>query len=140
MLILCNIYYHIVNILCNQDEIEVIIVKKSLSTNGNTWQLYISKPIAKMMGITEQERFVLLTIQNKILTVQAINNENLDSVKDLLTKKLIKRSAGYGLNLPLPILELMDINPETDILEINIEGRYLIIKKVITADSNSLST
>ncbi len=130
MLILCNIYYHIVNILCNQDEIEVIIVKKSLSTNGNTWQLYISKPIARMMGITEQERFVLLTIQNKILTVQAIKNEKLDSVKDLLTKKLIKRSAGYGLNLPLPILELMDINPETDILEIDIEGRDLIIKKV----------
>ena len=83
-----------------------------------------------MMGITEQERFVLLTIQNKILTVQAIKNEKLDSVKDLLTKKLIKRSAGYGLNLPLPILELMDINPETDILEIDIEGRDLIIKKV----------
>lgn len=129
MLTLCNIYYHIVNILCNQDEFEVIIVKKSLSTNGNTWQLYISKPIARMMGITEQERFVLLTIQNKILTVQAIKNEKLDSVKDLLTKKLIKRSAGYGLNLPLPILELMDINPETDILEIDIEGRDLIIKK-----------
>ena len=56
-------------------------------------------------------------------------SEKLDSVKDLLTKKLIKRSAGYGLNLPLPILELMDINPETDILEIDIEGRDLIIKK-----------
>ena len=104
-------------------------MKKSLSTNGNTWQLYISKPIAKMMGITEQERIVLLTIQNKILTVKAINNEKLGMVKDFLTKKLIKRSAGYGLNLPLPILELIDINPETDLLEIDIEDRDLIIKK-----------
>ena len=44
-------------------------MKKSLSTNGNTWQLYISKPIAKMMGINEQNKIVVLTIQNKTLTV-----------------------------------------------------------------------
>jgi len=106
-------------------------VKKSLSTNGNTWQLYISKPIAKMMGISEQNKIVTLTIQNKILTVRVINNADLDKANNLLNKKLIKRSAGYGLNLPLPILELLDINPETDLLEINLEERDLKIKKAI---------
>ena len=106
-------------------------MKKSLSTNGNTWQLYISKPIAQLMGITTQNRTVLLTIENKILTVKLIKNENLDKVKDLLTKKLIKRSVGFGLNLPLPILELIDINPENDLLEIDIQGKDLIIKKSI---------
>lgn len=111
--------------------IEVIILKKSLSTNGNTWQLYISKPIAKLMGITTNDKTVLLTIKNKILTVQLIKNEDLDRVSDLLIKKLIKRSAGYGLNLPLPILELMDVNPEQDLLDIEIQEKDLIIKKSI---------
>ena len=92
-------------------------MKKALTTNGNTWQLYISKPIAQLMGITSQNRTVLLTLENKILTTKLIKNDDLEKVKDLLTKKLIKRSAGYGLNLPLPILELMDINPEQDFLE-----------------------
>ena len=106
-------------------------MKKSLSTNGNTWQLYISKPIAKMMGINEQNKIVVLTIQNKTLTVRAIKNTDIDKVNNLLNKKLIKRSAGYGLNLPLPILELLDINPEIDLLEINLEEKDLIIKKAM---------
>ena len=106
-------------------------MKKFLSTNGNTWQLYISKPVAQLMGINTENRTVLLTIENKILTVILIKNENLDKVKYLITKKLIKRSAGFGLNLPLPILELIDINPENDLLEIDIQGKDLIIKKSI---------
>ncbi len=83
------------------------------------------------MGITAKERTVLLTIENKILTVLIIKNDELNKVKDLLTKKLIIRSSGYGLNLPLPILELIDINPEKDLLEIEIQGKKLIIKKAI---------
>lgn len=106
-------------------------MKKSLTTNGNTWQLYISKPIAQLMGITIQDRTVLLTIENKILTVRLVKNEEIEKVKDLLTKKLIRRSAGFGLNLPLPILELIDINPEKDLLEIEVQGKDLIIKRSV---------
>ena len=104
-------------------------MKKNLTTNGNTWQLYISKPIAKLMGISAQNKIVLLTIENKILTVKLVKNDDLENVKDLLTKNLIKRSAGFGLNLPLPILELIDVNPEFDSLEIDIQGKNLIIRK-----------
>ena len=116
------------------NKIKEFILRKTLTTNGNTWQLYISKPIAKLMGITQEDRIVLLTIENKTLTVKAITSDELDKVKDLLIKKLIKRSAGFGLNLPLPILELIDINPELDLLEINIQGKNLIIKKSIELD------
>ena len=74
------------------NKLKEYILKKTLSTNGNTWQLYISKPIAKLMGITPQNKTVLLTIENKTLTVEVIKNEELDKVKDFLIKKLIKRS------------------------------------------------
>lgn len=104
-------------------------LKKSLTTNGNTWQLYLSKPIIKLMGITETQHSVLLTIKNKILTVRCINKNEEHDLSHLLIKKLIKRSAGYGLNLSLPILELLDINPEIDFIDINIEGKNLIIRK-----------
>ena len=47
----------------------------------------------------------------------------------VLIKKLIKRGSGYGLNLPLPILELLEINPVTDILDVDIQNDKLVIKK-----------
>ena len=72
-----------------------------------------------------------MKINNKILTIELVKNEDLKNVKDLLTKKLIKRSAGYGLNLPLPILELIDINPEKDLLEIEIQDKKLLLKKAL---------
>ncbi len=104
-------------------------MKKALKTNGNSWQLYLSKPIAKLMGISETEYTVLLTIENKTLNIKRINKDEKTKYENRLIKKLIKRSSGYGLNIPLPILELLEINPENDMLDINIEGDILIIKK-----------
>ena len=89
----------------------------------------MSKPIIQLLGISDKEYTVLLTIENKILTVRRIDKTNIKKFENLLTKKLIKRSSGYGLNLSLPILELLDINPEIDMLDINVEGDKLIISK-----------
>lgn len=58
--------------------------------------------------------------------VQKVDSDTTDS---LLVKKLIKRSAGYGLNFPIPILELLEINPEEDLLEINVDEDRLVIQK-----------
>lgn len=102
-------------------------MKKTLTTNGNSWQLYINKPIAQMIGINENEYTVSFVIKNKILYIEKTGN--ITAHKNLYTKKLIKRSAGYGLNLPLPILELLEINPENDMVEINIDENKLIVEK-----------
>ncbi len=102
-------------------------MQKSLTTNGNTWQLYINKPIAQLIGVNPNEYSVSLVIKNKTLFVEKVCETTVK--ENLCVKKLIKRSAGYGLNLPLPILELLDINPEEDMIEVNVDENRLVIQK-----------
>lgn len=107
-----------------------MLLKKQLVAAGNTWQLYINKPIVKLMGINKEECTVLLRIENKSLIVQKIKNEDIDIHKNnALIKKLIKRTSGYGLNLTQPIIELLEIDPEKDLILIDIDKNTLTIKK-----------
>ena len=103
-------------------------MKKTLTTNGNSWYLYIHKPIADMLGINSEEYTVNLKIEKQVLCVSK-NRKNAKNTA-FLTKKLIKRSSGFGLNFPLPILELLEIDPEKDVLDINLVENKLEIKKV----------
>lgn len=104
-------------------------MKKFLTSHGNTWQLYINKPIAQLLGITSGDYTVNLEIKNKVLYVKKISQNEFENYKDLLCKKLIKRNSSYGLNIPVPILELLEINPETDMVDFEIDGVILIIRK-----------
>ena len=104
-------------------------MKKYLSAYGNTWQLYISKPIAQIMGITQDEYTVNLTIENKVLHVKKIPNNELEKYKNLLCKKLVKRNSSFGLTIPMSILEVLDINPEKDMINFEINGLILSINK-----------
>lgn len=104
-------------------------MKTNLQTNGNTWHLYINKTIIKFLGITNTERTVLLTLENNILHIRKISNEEIDNFKHLFCKKLVKRGSGYGLNFPISLLKLLDINPEKDQIEFDINGQILTIKK-----------
>lgn len=102
-------------------------MKKTLTTNGNTWQLYLTKTISQFLGLTPQEYTVQFKITNKTLYVEKYTSKQKED--GLLLRKLIKRSAGFGLNFPISVLELLEINPEEDLVDINIEGNKLIIKK-----------
>ncbi|MBP3924456.1 hypothetical protein J6E39_04360 [bacterium] len=104
-------------------------MKKQLTTNGNSWHLYIKKPIAQLMGITPDEYTVIINVENKTLYVRKIKNNELEQVKDLMHKKLLKRGSGYGLSIQVALLELLEINPEKDMVEFEINGQTLTIKK-----------
>lgn len=99
---------------------------KKLTANGNSWVLYINKSFADSMGITKDSRYVNLKFKNKVLYI----NLDVDN-SGLLIKKLLKRGGGYGLIMTLPFLELLDINPEKDMVEVNIDENKLIIQKAI---------
>lgn len=101
-------------------------MKKNLATNGNSWMIYINKPIAKMLGIKPEERMVMLNIRRNILYVTKTTDVSTENAN---IKRLIKRGGGYALTLPIPILELLNINPEIDSVEINVEENKLIIEK-----------
>ena len=81
------------------------------------------------MGINKDKCYVLLTINSKVLTVKAIQNSDVEKYKNFNVKKLIKRGVGYGLNFTQTILELLDINPENDLLDISIDSDILTVYK-----------
>lgn len=56
-------------------------------------------------------------------------NNELEKYKDLMHKKLLKRGSGYGLSLQVALLELLEVNPEKDMVEYEVNGQVLTIKK-----------
>ena len=103
-------------------------MKKALQANGNSWQLYINKPLADIIDITSKNYVVSLIIREKIISVKLHNIANKTNI-GVLTKKLIKRGSGYGLNISKPLLAVLDINPEVDVVDIDIYENMLVIKK-----------
>jgi len=53
-----------------------------------------------------------------------------------MKKKMYKSGNAWALLIPKPILGLLDINPETDEAELEVEGKVLKVKKA-AKDSNS---
>lgn len=101
---------------------------KTLTERGNGWLLIIPKAIIKLLGLNPEESKVQFKIKNKILYIKEIFPDNPDYQK-YLVKPLSKKNSSYGLYMPNSILELLDIMPETDKLNLTVEDNVLIIKK-----------
>lgn len=105
-------------------------MKKSLTSTGNGWEIHIPKPILKLLNINPVDTKVLFEIKNKILYISQINPfEDSEKYKNALTKKFTKRGGGYSLFMSQTILELIDINPEVDKAELEVDDKILKIKK-----------
>ncbi len=105
-------------------------MKKSLTSNGNGWELHIPKPILKLLNINPVNTKVLFEIKSKVLYITKIDSD-LDDIKykDALIKKFTKRGGGYSLFMSLTILNLLDVEPEKDMVEIEVDDKILKIKK-----------
>lgn len=101
---------------------------KNLTARGNGWHLGIHKNIIKLLGVNPETASMQFKIKNKILYVQEILPDNPDYEKYLI-RPFSKKNTGWGFYMPNSILELLDINPETDQVELEIEDTTLIIKK-----------
>ncbi len=105
-------------------------MKKSLTSNGNGWELHIPKPILKLLNINPIDTKVLFEIKNKVLYVTQLDfNYDSERYKNALVKKFTKRGGGYSLFISQVILELININPELDKVEIEVDDKILKIKK-----------
>jgi len=101
---------------------------KKLTARGNGWFLNIPKPIIKLLGLNPETSSVQFKIINKILYVKEIFPDNPDFDK-YLVRKLSKKNSSRGLYMPNSILELLEINPESDLINIDVEDNVLIVKK-----------
>lgn len=104
-------------------------MKKKLSVSGNGWDIHISKAVLKLVGFNPPESKALFTIKNKILFIENITAEQIDSHKDFMVRNFAKSGGGWGLYLPNDVLALLEINPEIDLVDYEVDGRILKIKK-----------
>lgn len=105
-----------------------IIMKTKLISQGNSWGFYLNKTWAQLMGITPDNYTVVLYIEKQTLFVAHCSNEKFSN-HNIITKKLIKRGSGYTITLTLPILQLLELNPADESVEINLENNILTIEK-----------
>ncbi len=102
---------------------------KKLTVRGNGWLLSIPKTIIKLLGIANPETDkVQFKIKNKVLYVQEIQPDS-PNIEKYLVRGFSKQNSGFGFYMPNSILELLEINPETDSVSLEIEDTVLIIKK-----------
>lgn len=104
-------------------------MKKKLKSSGNGWELYFSKPILKLLGYNPKEIKVLITSKNKTLFVEPISNQDLEKFENNMVRNFQKSGGSYGLYMPAPLIEVLEINPEIDFIDIEINENKLIIKK-----------
>lgn len=104
-------------------------MKKKLTTSGSGWELYLAKPILKLMGIDPKLSKVLFKIEKKVLIIREVKADESDNVKNFMVRKFTKSGSGWALYIPNTIIELLDINPVYDFIEYEIDDNLLTIKK-----------
>lgn len=104
-------------------------MKKHLRESGMGWKIYISKPILKLLGANPKTMKALFTVKGKTLEITAIKPEEVDNSENLMLRNFGKSGSGWGLYIPNPILELLEINAEVDLIEYEIYEKVLTIKK-----------
>ncbi len=105
-------------------------MKKKLTTSGSGWELYLAKPILKLMGIDPKNSLVLFRIEKKVLIIKEIKSDKLEDTKNLMIRKFTKSGSGWALYIPNTILELLDINPVEDYVEYEVDNEILKIRKI----------
>ena len=107
-------------------------MKKSLTSNGNGWELHVPKPVLKLLNINPLETKMLFEIKSKVLYITKLNiDEKYKKYENALIKKFTKRGGGYSLFMSIVLLELIDVNPEKDLVEIEVDDKTLKVKKAI---------
>ncbi len=56
-----------------------------------------------------------------------------------MKKKLSRSGSGWALFMPKTLLELVDVNPETDMLEVKVENDVIKITKAVIGDQDPVS-
>lgn len=103
-------------------------MKKSLTQRGNGWALIVPKDIIKLIGVEPKTAKLKFEFKDKVLYISEIFPNNPDFNK-CLVRQFSKKDSSWTLYMPNSIIGLLRIDPETDGLEIDVDGQTLIIKK-----------
>ena len=103
-------------------------MKKFLTARGNGWALIVPKDVIKLLGINPESAKLKFEMKGKTLFVQEVLENDIDMQKYLI-RKFARKNTSWTLYMPNSILELLKIKPEEDMVELEVDGQILIIKK-----------
>ena len=106
-------------------------MKKHLLNSGGSWYTYLSKPVMQLLCIDPQKSKLLFTVKGDVLYIREVFDHEIQKLQNPLIKKLTRKGSGYSIYISFYVLEIMNINPEVDMVEISVEDKTLIIKKAV---------
>lgn len=104
---------------------------KQLKASGNGWELYFSKSFLKLLGYNPVTTKVLMTFKNKTLFIEPVSADIVDNLKDNMVRGFQKSGSSHSLYFPNTLIEVLEIIPDTDFIDIEVEGSILKIKKLV---------
>lgn len=105
-------------------------MKKFLTARGNGWALIVPKDVIKLLGIIPETAKLKFEIKGGILFVQEVSSNNVD-IEKCLIRRFTRKNTSWTLYMPNSIIELLKIKPEEDMVELEVDGQMLMIKKVM---------
>ena len=102
---------------------------KKLAIRDNSSFVYLTKPMLQLLRIIPKDAKFLFTIKNKILYIDKVSDEQLSDTDMQFVTKIRKIGSGYGIYMAKSILELIDVNPLEDFVDMTVEEQTIVIKK-----------
>jgi antitoxin component of MazEF toxin-antitoxin module len=96
-------------------------VIKNFFKIGNSWGIFIPKPLLEILKINPDLDKIDLQIENYVLKLKRGDKT--------ATRGLTNSGNGWALIIPKILLEILKINPEMDKVELQIENNILKISK-----------
>ncbi len=104
-------------------------MKRQLKPSGNGWTLCFTKPLLKLLGYNPLTTKVLLTAKNNTICIEPINENDSEIYQDCMVRKFQKNGGSYAIYLPLALIEILNIDPAYDYIDVEINVNKLMIKK-----------
>ncbi len=118
-----KIKYHNVNTL-NLLFIHIMITKFTIRNNSTF--LYLTQAMLQLLHIDPENTCFIFTHKNKVLYISVVRDDKKNST---YVTKIRRTGSGWSIPMTKSLLEFIEVNPETDNINLDIENETIILKK-----------
>ena len=104
-------------------------MKKKLKPSGNGWVLYFQKSLLKLLGYKPDEIKILIVAKNSCLYFSPVCKDELDKYKNNMVRNFQKSGGGYGIYLPAALIDVLNVDPANDYIDVEIDEDRVMVKK-----------
>ena len=104
-------------------------MKKKLKPSGNGWVLYFQKSLLKLLGYKPDEIKILIVAKNSCLYFSPVCKDELDKYKNNMVRNFQKSGGGYGIYWPAALIDVLNVDPANDYIDVEIDEDRVIVKK-----------